>query len=195
MRNGQAVEAQLSDPAGRRRATMPDWKSPIAYDPAAANALLDRFGYKRGADGWRTLARRQAAGGAVRVAARHAGPAAGGAGQEVDTTRSACGWSASKDKFPELLKLEKQCKLLSRNAAWIADYPDGDNFMQLFYGPNAYPEQQRLRSDPRVRRALRAVASAMPAGPAARQALSGDDANTRGTTRRIDSPSAAIATS
>jgi ABC-type oligopeptide transport system substrate-binding subunit len=22
------------------------------------------------------------------------------------------------------------------NAAWIADYPDGDNFMQLLYGPN-----------------------------------------------------------
>ena len=46
-------------------------------------------------------------------------------------TRSACAWSASKDKFPELLKLEKQCKLQSRSAAWIADYPDGDNFMQL----------------------------------------------------------------
>ena len=45
---------------------------------------------------------------------------------------------AQKDKFPELLKLEKQCKLASREAAWIADYPDGDNFMQLFYGPNSY---------------------------------------------------------
>ena len=41
-----------------------------------------------------------------------------------------------KDKFPELLKLEKQCKLMMRSAAWIADYPDGDNFMQLLYGPN-----------------------------------------------------------
>jgi ABC-type oligopeptide transport system substrate-binding subunit len=25
---------------------------------------------------------------------------------------------------------------MMRNSAWIADYPDGDNFMQLLYGPN-----------------------------------------------------------
>ncbi len=43
-----------------------------------------------------------------------------------------------KEKFPELLKLEKQCKLQSRVASWIADYPDGDNFMQLLYGPNVF---------------------------------------------------------
>ena len=43
-----------------------------------------------------------------------------------------------KDKFPELLKLERQCKLMMRTAAWIADYPDGDDFMQLFYGPNSH---------------------------------------------------------
>ena len=36
-----------------------------------------------------------------------------------------------KDKFPELLKLEKECKLMMRTASWIADYPDADNFMQL----------------------------------------------------------------
>ena len=24
-----------------------------------------------------------------------------------------------------------------KHAAWIADYPDGDNFMQLLYGPNS----------------------------------------------------------
>ena len=26
---------------------------------------------------------------------------------------------------------------MMRGAAWIADYPDGDNFMQLLYGPNS----------------------------------------------------------
>jgi oligopeptide transport system substrate-binding protein len=41
-----------------------------------------------------------------------------------------------KDRFPELIKLENQCRLMMRGAAWIADYPDGDNFMQLLYGPN-----------------------------------------------------------
>src|SRR3989442_284446 len=43
-----------------------------------------------------------------------------------------------KERFPELLKLEKQCRLMTRMAAWIADYPDGDNFMQLLYGPNTH---------------------------------------------------------
>ncbi len=59
-----------------------------------------------------------------------------------------------KDKFPELLKLEKQCKLSSRTAAWIADYPDGDNFMQLFYGPNAYQSNNGCVDDAGIRRAV-----------------------------------------
>jgi ABC-type oligopeptide transport system substrate-binding subunit len=42
-----------------------------------------------------------------------------------------------KDRFADLLKLERRCHLMMRGAAWIADYPDGDNFMQLLYGPNS----------------------------------------------------------
>jgi ABC-type transport system substrate-binding protein len=52
LRKGQAIPAtQMIPPGltghdpGRRR---------LVYDPAAAQALLDRFGYKRGADGFRT---------------------------------------------------------------------------------------------------------------------------------------------
>jgi len=41
-----------------------------------------------------------------------------------------------KDRFAELIKLANQCRLMMKHAAWIADYPDGDNFMQLLYGPN-----------------------------------------------------------
>jgi len=33
----------------------PAYRNPNGYDPATANALLDRYGYKRGADGFRTL--------------------------------------------------------------------------------------------------------------------------------------------
>ena len=40
-----------------------------------------------------------------------------------------------KDRFAELIKLENQCRLMMRSAAWIADYPDGDNFMQLALRP------------------------------------------------------------
>jgi ABC-type oligopeptide transport system substrate-binding subunit len=41
-----------------------------------------------------------------------------------------------KDRFAELIKLANQCRLMMKHSAWIADYPDGDNFMQLLYGPN-----------------------------------------------------------
>jgi len=33
----------------------PAYRNPNAYNPVTANALLDRMGYKRGADGWRRL--------------------------------------------------------------------------------------------------------------------------------------------
>jgi ABC-type oligopeptide transport system substrate-binding subunit len=44
--------------------------------------------------------------------------------------------AVDKNKFPEELKQERACQLLSRTASWIADYPDGDDFMQILYGPN-----------------------------------------------------------
>ena len=40
-------------------------------------------------------------------------------------------------KFVDNLKAAKACQLMMWGAGWTADYPDGDNFMQLLYGPNA----------------------------------------------------------
>src|SRR5689334_1345727 len=54
VRNGQAVEAQYPVPPGVVGNDF-NYKSPVHYDPASANALLDKFGYKRGSDGYRTL--------------------------------------------------------------------------------------------------------------------------------------------
>ena len=39
-------------------------------------------------------------------------------------------------KFADLLKMARQCQPMMANAAWIADYPDGDNFMQLLSSAN-----------------------------------------------------------
>ena len=39
-------------------------------------------------------------------------------------------------KFADHLKAAKTCQLMMWQAAWTADYPDGENFMQLLYGPN-----------------------------------------------------------
>jgi ABC-type oligopeptide transport system substrate-binding subunit len=69
-----------------------------------------------------------------------------------------------KEKFPELLKLEKQCKISMRVASWIADYPDGDNFMQLLYGPNTFQSNNACAKIPEYD-ALYARAQKMPAGP------------------------------
>ncbi len=39
-------------------------------------------------------------------------------------------------QFADLLKDKRVGKYQMASAAWIADYPDAQNFMQLFYGPN-----------------------------------------------------------
>ncbi len=146
VRNGQAVEAAYPIPPGVV-GHVANWKSTIKYDPVAANALLDRFGYKRGPDGWRTWPDGKPM--VIKYASR---PDTLGRQQEelVKKSYDAIGvrMQGQKDKFPELLKLEKQCRLFSRTAAWIADYPDGDNFMQLFYGPNSYQSNNACATIP-----------------------------------------------
>jgi ABC-type transport system substrate-binding protein len=54
VRNNQAIEAQFPIPPGVVGHD-PGYRSAVKYDPAGANALLDKFGYKKGADGYRTL--------------------------------------------------------------------------------------------------------------------------------------------
>jgi ABC-type transport system substrate-binding protein len=134
IRNGQAIEAEFPIPPGVVGHD-PAYKSSVRYDPAAANALLDRFGYKKGADGWRTRPDGKPL--TIVYASR---PDTLGRQQDEMWKKSldsiAIRMEVRKDKFPELLKLERQCKLMMRTASWIADYPDADNFMQLLYSKN-----------------------------------------------------------
>lgn len=134
IRNGQAVEATYPIPPGVV-GHVAGWKPLNAYDPKTANALLDWFGYKKGADGWRNLPDGKPF--AMNLSSR---PDTLGRQQDELWSKSldAIGirLDVHKDRFPEQLKAEKACKLQSRVASWIADYPDGDNFMQLMYGPN-----------------------------------------------------------
>jgi oligopeptide transport system substrate-binding protein len=162
IRNGQAVEATYPIPPGVV-GHVPNWQSTIKYDPAGANALLDRFGYGKGADGYRTLPDGKPL--VVRLSSR---PDTLGRQQDEMWKKSldAIGvkMEVHKDKFPELLKLEKQCKLQSRVAAWIADYPDGDNFMQLLYGPNTGQSNNGCAKIPEYDK-LYAQTAKMPPGP------------------------------
>jgi len=146
IRNAQAVEAQFPIPPGVVGHD-PNYKSSVRYDPAGANALLDKFGYKKGADGYRTLPDGKPL--LIRYASR---PDSLGRQQDELWKKSydAIGirMEVQKDKFAELLKLEKQCKLMMRTAAWIADYPDADNFMQLLYSKNIYQSNNACAAIP-----------------------------------------------
>jgi oligopeptide transport system substrate-binding protein len=146
IRNAQAVEAQFPIPPGVVGHD-PNYKSSVKYDPAGANALLDKFGYKKGPDGWRTLPDGKPL--LIRYASR---PDSLGRQQDELWKKSydAIGirMEVQKDKFAELLKLEKQCKLMMRTAAWIADYPDADNFMQLLYSKNIYQSNNACATIP-----------------------------------------------
>jgi ABC-type transport system substrate-binding protein len=134
VRNGQAVEINYPIPPGVVGHD-PAYKGGIQFDPAGANALLDRFDYKKGADGWRTQPNGDRL--VIRYASR---PDSLGRQQDELWKKAldsiAIRMEVQKDKFPELLKLERQCKLMMRTAAWIADYPDAENFMQLLYSKN-----------------------------------------------------------
>lgn len=130
----QAVQAQMPIPFGVVGFD-PNYRSINSYDPVLANGLLDYFGYRKGGDGYRTLPD-----GKPLVIRQATGTAA------IDREYNEL-WKKSMDaigirmefepgKFADHLKATKSCQLMMWSAAWTADYPDGDNFMQLLYGPN-----------------------------------------------------------
>jgi oligopeptide transport system substrate-binding protein len=149
--NGQAQRVDYPIPPGVV-GNDPNHRSLLQYDPVLANKLLDRFGYKKGKDGFRTLPDGKPL--LVRYASRN--EASGVLQAEVwRKTYNALGIRMENERmiFTDILQAEKLCKLQSRNYQWVADYPDGDNFMQLFYGPNvnqnnagcfAHPEYDKL---------------------------------------------------
>ncbi|MDC7718468.1 ABC transporter substrate-binding protein [Vogesella sp. DC21W] len=135
IRRGQAVPVHYVIPEGVAGHN-PAFKGAVKYDPAAANALLDRFGYKVGADGLRT----QPDGKPLSIEM-----ATGTSGIDKQWNEY---WQKAFDslkirltfkygKWNELNKANRQNKLQMWGLAWGADYPDGENFMQLLYGKNA----------------------------------------------------------
>jgi oligopeptide transport system substrate-binding protein len=162
IRNGQAIEATYPIPPGVV-GHVAGWRPLNAYDPALANALLDYFGYRKGADGWRTQPD-----GKPLVLTLSSRPDSLGRQQDEMWNKALAGigvrMEVHKDKFPDLLKAEKACKLLSRVSAWIADYPDGDNFMQLMYGPNSGQSNNGCARIPEYDRLYEQTVR-MPAGP------------------------------
>ncbi|HYD78759.1 MAG TPA: ABC transporter substrate-binding protein [Paucimonas sp.] len=160
--NGQAVPLEYPIPPGVVGHD-PNYKSSLRYDPVFANKLLDKFGYKVGPDGWRRLPDGKPF--TVTFTARN----------ESNGQLQLELWKKTYDSikirmegdrkpFPDILKQEKQCKMQSRNSPWLADYPDGDNFMQLFYGPNSKQTNNGCMQIEEYDRMFRETQK-MPAGP------------------------------
>jgi oligopeptide transport system substrate-binding protein len=160
--NGEATALQYPIPPGVVGHD-PAYRSSIQYDLPAANALLDKFGYKKGSDGFRTLPNGQPL--TIKFTARN-----DSTGQQQAEfwrrTYNSIGIRMAGDirPFPEMIKAEKSCQLQSRMAAWIADYPDGDNFMQLYFGPNKGQNNNGCVSVPEYD-ALYRASQKLPDGP------------------------------
>jgi oligopeptide transport system substrate-binding protein len=134
IRKGQAIRADFLVPPGVVGAK-DDFVSSIQYNPKLANALLDKFGYKKGADGYRMTPDGKP------LTFKYTSQSTALEREFDELYRKnmeaiSIRYEAEKEKFADSLKREKRCQIQTRGAAWIADYPDGDNFVQLLYSKN-----------------------------------------------------------
>jgi ABC-type transport system substrate-binding protein len=163
VRKKQAIKAEMMIPDGVVGHDA-NYRSSVGYDPDLANKLLDHFGYKRGADGYRMLPNGQ--------------PLLLKINTEANSTSQQMSeiWQHGLDKigihstfpvsnFADNLKAATQCKLMMWGGAWIADYPEGENFMQLLYGPNSGQGNNGCYSSPAYD-ALYVKAKSLPPGEA-----------------------------
>ncbi|MFC5475270.1 ABC transporter substrate-binding protein [Paraherbaspirillum soli] len=162
MRMGQGIKAEMIIPAGVEGHD-PKYRNSTTYDPDLANKLLDRFGYKRGVDGYRTLPDGKPL--TIKITTQ------AGAVYVISSEI----WKRGLDKigiraefpvsnFADNLKAATECKLMMWGSAWHADFPEGENFMQLLYGPNVGRGNNGCYASPAFD-ALYNKAIALPPGP------------------------------
>jgi ABC-type transport system substrate-binding protein len=134
LRKGQAVKAEMLVPAGVNGHN-PKYRSSIGYNPSLANKLLDHFGYKKGADGYRNLPNGKAL---VLKINTESGSSSVMYSELWKKNLDAIGVRADfrVSNFADNLKAATQCQYMIWGGAWHADYPEGENFTQLLYGPN-----------------------------------------------------------
>jgi ABC-type transport system substrate-binding protein len=113
-----------------------NYRSPVAYDPALANALLDRYNYHKGEDGFR----KQPDGKPLTLVMHSESSTVGRLRDELwRKNLNAIGLKVvfKSDKKTEIIKASRLGSVMMFETNWVADFPDGDNFYQLLYGPNA----------------------------------------------------------
>ena len=165
LRKGQALPAQ-SPLAPGIVGYDDDFKTAAqSHDPARAKALLDMFGYTdRDGDGWRD----QPDGKPLVVPLKYDGGS-------QEKRQMAELWQksmadvgirveSSAVMFADLLKDKKVGNYTTATSAWIAYYPDAQNFLQLLYGPNTGQSNESGFKLPEYDR-LYEKSMALPDGP------------------------------
>ncbi|ATQ73276.1 heme-binding protein [Massilia violaceinigra] len=114
----------------------PAYRTPVPYNKALAQALLERFGYRqRDPDGFR-----RAPDGKPLTLTMHSEATVGGRLRDELWRKNlnAIGLRVvfRTDKKTEIIKASRLGKVQMFESNWIADFPDGDNFYQLLYGAN-----------------------------------------------------------
>lgn len=107
------------------------------YDPVQAKALLDTYGYAdRDGDGYRELPD----GSSLTIEYKVSSGSL--ASRQISElwlkSMKAIGirLQVTGMQFADLIRDQKVGKFQMSGAAWLADYPDAQNFLQLLYGPN-----------------------------------------------------------
>jgi oligopeptide transport system substrate-binding protein len=145
LHNGQAIPATQMSPPGTEGYD-PSRKPPQTFDPAAARALLDKFGYRdRDGDGYRETPD----GKPLTVVKASVPSAADRAADELwKKSMDAIGIRMTffKQKWPDLVKMAEGGKLQMWNLGWILSIPDPDTCYALLYS-----KQIGMMNDARLR--------------------------------------------
>jgi oligopeptide transport system substrate-binding protein len=142
----------------------PKYAARYGYDPAAARALLDRFGYRdRDGDGYRETPDGKPL---TLVMASTTDAAARDRDELWKRSMDAIGVRITflKNKWPELNKMSEAGQLMMWGLGWISNIPDGRDYFSYFYSPNI-----GMSNDARMRLpafdALFEKSLALPDGP------------------------------
>lgn len=149
IRHDQAIAAETPVPVGVVGHDPLFRTRDVNYDVARAKALLETYGYKdRDGDGIRETPdgkpliiahKYQSNGEDYRQMAALWAKSMAVLGIKIDATPM---------QFADLLKAKRVGQFQMADSAWIADYPDAQNFLQLLYGPNTEQSNESRYKSP-----------------------------------------------
>jgi oligopeptide transport system substrate-binding protein len=153
--NGRGVKAH-SPIAPGIDAYDPEFKNPyVEFDQSKAKKMLEDAGFPEG-KGAPTLEYATTASSTARQMAEYFKQNMEAIGLKIEI---------ASVSWPQLQAKIKDAKAQMWGIAWLADYPDAENFLQLLYGPNGSPGPNGANFNNSEFNKLYEQASALPPGP------------------------------